>query len=230
MMNKQLIGSVFTPSPLFIYARKEMVRCAKCLTRHLPNLTKLEEESIALDLQKTIRAKEEILEGERSPFKQLKPVLALIEDLKVPRDRRKFLVLDGPSRLGKTAYAMSLFGKAATLEVNCMGETNPQLQSFRHHTHKCVLLDEAAPELVLLNRKLMMAPNSQVQLAQSKTGCHSYNVYVNDALLVISSNHWVEALAQLKPSESAWLEANQVLIKVTRPLWVPRQKAAGSSS
>ena len=93
-----------------------------------------------------------------------------------------------------------------------------------------MLLDEAAPELVLLSRKLFQAPNSMVQLAQSKTGCHSYEVYLNDCLLVISSNHWVEALAKLSHSESAWLEANQVLIKVTRPLWVPRQQAAGSSS
>ena len=97
--------------------------------------------------------------------------------------------------MGKTAYAMSLFGKVVTLEVNCMGETSPELQSFRHHTHRCVLLDEAAPQMVLQNRKLFQAPNSMVQLAQSKTGCHSYEVYLNDALLVISSNHWVEALA-----------------------------------
>ena len=130
--------------------------------------------------------------------------------------------------MGKTAYCMNLFGKDATLEINCMGETSPQMQMFRHHTHKCVLLDEAAPEMVQLNRKFFQAPNSMVQLAQSKTGCHSYSVYLNDALLVISSNHWVEALAQLKRSESAWLEANQVLIKVTRPLWVRRQQTAGS--
>ena len=132
--------------------------------------------------------------------------------------------------MGKTAYAMSLFGKAATLEINCMGESNPQLQGFRHSRHKCVLLDEAAPQMVLLNRKLFQAPNSMVLLAQSKTGCHSYEVYLNDALLVVSSNHWFEALAKLLPSESAWLEANQVCIRVTRPLWVPRQQAAGSSS
>ena len=221
-------GLVQSKKMSFHEARKELVRCAKCLTRHLPNLNKLEEESIALDLQKTIREKEKILQRERCPFKQLKPVQALIEDLKVPRDRRKFLVLDGPSKMGKTAYCMYLFGKDATLEINCMGETSPQMQMFRHNKHKCVLLDEAAPEMVLLNRKLFQAPNSMVQLAQSKTGCHSYSVYLNDALLVISSNHWVEALAQLKRSESAWLEANQVLIQVTRPLWLPGQQPAGS--
>ena len=211
-------------------SRKELVRSAKCLTRHLPNLNKLEEESITLDLQKRIREKEAILEAQRCPFKQLKPVIRLMEDLEVPRDRRKFLVLDGPSRMGKTAYCMSLYGKHATLEVNCMGESSPQLQSFRHHQHRCVLFDEAAPDLVLLNRKLFQSPNAMVQIAQSKTGCHSYSVYLNDALLVISSNHWSEALSRLPHSEAAWLEANQVLIRVTRPLWVPKQAEAASSS
>ena len=81
-------------------ARAELVRSAKCLTRHLPNLDKLEEESITLDLQERIRAKEEAIEASRCPFKALKPVFRLMEDLRVPRDRRKFLVLDGPSRLG----------------------------------------------------------------------------------------------------------------------------------
>ena len=39
----------------FQAARKKFVRSSKCLTRHLPNLNKLEEESIALDLEKRIR-------------------------------------------------------------------------------------------------------------------------------------------------------------------------------
>ena len=211
-------------------AKKELVRSSKCLTRHLPNLHKLEEESITLDLEERIREKEAIIEASRCPFKPLKPVFALMEDLRVPRDRRKFLVLDGASRLGKTAYCMSLYGKHATLEVNCMGETSPALQGFRQEQHRCVLFDEAAPDMVLTNRKLFQCPNALVQMAQSKTGCHSYAVYLNDTLLVISSNHWGEALSRLPHSEAAWIEANQVLIRVTRPLWLPKGGKAASSS
>ena len=203
-------------------AREELVRQAKGLTRHLPNLERLQQESITLELEGRIRAKEAILEGERCPFKVLKPVEFLKRDLETPRDRRKFLVLDGPSRLGKTAFCMDLFGKGATLEVNCIGESHPDLRAFRHTKHRCVLFDEASPEMVLTNRKLFQAGNSLVQVAQSKTACYAYSVYLNDALLVVSSNHWTETVQRLKCSEARWLEANQVLITVTRPLWISR--------
>ena len=154
----------------------------------------------------------------------------LKKDLETPRDRRKFLVLDGKSRLGKTAYCMDLFGKSATLEVNCMGESHPDLRAFRHTTHRCVLFDEASPEMVLTNRKLFQACNSLVQVAQSKTACYAYCVYLNDALLVVSSNHWEEAMDRLPRSQAAWLEANQVLVRVTQPLWIPRSDTAATSS
>ena len=39
-------------------ARRELVRTSKCLTRHLPNMEKLVQESIALELQDVIARKE----------------------------------------------------------------------------------------------------------------------------------------------------------------------------
>ena len=89
----------------FGVAKAELVRSAKCLTRHLPNLAKLAEESITLDLEDRIREKEIILAASRCPFKTLQPVVRLMDDLATPRERRKFLVLDGPSRLGKRRMA-----------------------------------------------------------------------------------------------------------------------------
>ena len=114
-------------------AKEELVRQAKCLTRHLPNLERLQQESIALDLEGRIRAKEAILEAERCPFKVLKPVEFLKEDLETPRDRRRFLVLDGPSQMGKTAFCMNLFGKGATLEINCMGGVSSRFEGISAH-------------------------------------------------------------------------------------------------
>ena len=110
------------------------------------------------------------------------------------------------------------------------GGDQPCIAGFRQEQHRCVLFDEAAPDMVLTNRKLFQCPNALVQMAQSKTGCHSYAVYLNDTLLVISSNHWGEALSRLPHSEAAWIEANQVLIRVTRPLWLPKGGKAASSS
>ena len=44
-------------------ARRELVRSAKCLTRHMPNLDRLIEESITHDLDVKIKAKEEAIEA-----------------------------------------------------------------------------------------------------------------------------------------------------------------------
>ena len=111
-----------------------------------------------------------------------------------------------------------------------MGESHPDLRAFRHTTHRCVLFDEASPEMVSSNRKLFQAGNSLVQVGQSKTACYAYSVYLNDALLVVSSNHWSETLERMPVSEARWLQANQVLVKVTRPLWIPRDAELGETS
>ena len=89
-------------------AKEELVRQAKCLTRHLPNLERLQQESIALELDGRIRAKEAILEAERCPFKVLKPVEFLKKDLETPRDRRKFLGIQPP---GDTEVRCSTHGR-----------------------------------------------------------------------------------------------------------------------
>jgi len=144
----------------------------------------------------------------------------LIEDLRRPRERRKFLVLEGPSRVGKTQFALSLFGHEHTLEINAADEKHPTLQSFSSEIHRCILLDEASPEMVATNRKLFQAPNALVQMAQSKTSCHMYQVYLNDTLICICSNSWQSQVDQLPASCRDWIMANQVLLRVTRPLWI----------
>ena len=116
---------------------------------------------------------------------------------------------------------MSLFGRESSLEVNAAGEDQPSLQNFDFQRHKLILLDEASPEMVLRNRKVFQAPNAVLELGQSKTNCHSYRVYLNGVLFVIASNGWADDVLALPPSSRKWIEANQVLVNVTRPLWLP---------
>jgi len=200
-------------------ARKELVRSCKCLTRHLPNVDRVRSELVALHLHETIAAKEVEFAKARKPFKALKQVDELLQALAKPAERRKFLVLDGPSRMGKTQCAMSLFGRLATLEVNAAEEETPNLQDFDPQKHRCVLLDEAPPVMVLRNRKLFQCPNALVQLGQSKTNCHSYSVYLNDTLLIICSNSWACGVSRSPAAEADWIRANQVLITITEPMW-----------
>ena len=155
----------------------------------------------------------------RRPFKEIPCVRRLLDDLLTPNDRRKFLVLEGPSKMGKTQYILNLFGKDSTLEINAADEMSPSLQDFDHKVHRCVLLDEASPQMVLRNRKVFQAPNAMVELGQSKTNCHSYQCYLNDTLLCIASNSWTAAVDACSAASREWIKANQVLVQVTRPLW-----------
>ena len=201
-------------------ARDELVASANRLTAHLPNIDKLMTELAAVELREKINRKEALFARQRQPFKRIRPVELLVADLEVPRERRKFLVLDGPSRTGKTQFIMSLFGRESTLEVNAADEESPALQTFDYKKHRCVLLDEAPPSMVLRNRKVFQCPNAMVTLGQSKTNCHSYSIYLNETLIAIASNEWQENVEALSRASRDWIEANQVYIKVTRPLWV----------
>ena len=127
------------------------------------------------------------------------------------------MVLDGPSRTGKTQFIMSLFGRQATLEVNAADEESPALQCIDYKKHRCILLDEAPPEMILRNRKVFQCPNAMVTLGQSKTNCHSYSIYLNETLLAIASNEWQESVDALSKASRSWIHANQVYVKVTRP-------------
>ena len=200
-------------------ARDELVASGNRLTAHLPNIDKLMTELVAVELREKISCKEAHFAKTRHPWKRIKPVDLLVADLAVPRERRMFLVLDGPSRTGKTQFIKSLFGREATLEVNAADEDSPSLQCFDYKKHRCILLDEAPPSMILRNRKVFQCPNAMVTLGQSKTNCHSYSIYLNETLLAIASNEWQESVDALSRASRDWIHANQVYVKVTRPLW-----------
>ena len=83
--------------------------------------------------------------------------------------RRKFLVLDGPTRVGKTQFAKALAGEAATLEVNCAGSVEPDLRSFDPTLHRAIVFDEASANLVLRHKKLFQGGVEEVSMAASAT-------------------------------------------------------------
>jgi hypothetical protein len=134
-------------------------------------------------------------------------------------DRRKFLVLSGPSRLGKTQYAVSLVAEGSSLQLNCAGVIHPSLRDFDWKVHKLILFDEGSPMMVARNRRLFQCPNAIVTLGQSPTNSLNYSVYLNDTALVISSNSWVEDLNRLDHGDAEWIRANQILVEVSAPMW-----------
>ena len=60
-------------------------------------------------------------------------------------------------------------------------------------------------------------------MGHSATAREVYKVWVNDALFVIATNRWAAALEELVKEDREWLQANQVYVYVTQPLWVQEE-------
>ena len=201
-------------------AMREYVYIKKDVERNVSNPRKqvAYKEELAL-AEKAAAARAQLEQAVRPPRK-----IALVEqwlrEQARPQFRQRFLVLDGPSRLGKTRYAHALRGTQATLDVNCSGVTHePDLRSFRGSQHSTILFDEASATMVVRNKKLFQAPPDPVQLGQSSTNCFAYAICVHQCLLVVASNKWAKELADMPQEDRDWLIKNQVYVDVQEPLW-----------
>ena len=116
--------------------------------------------------------------------------------------RKQFLVLTGPSKLGKTKYVRYLFAVGSVLELNCAGLQHVCLQDFHALRHRCILWDECSPGLVSANRKLFQHPACWLDMGHSPTGQHVIKVWLNDACSDYSIARRV--LTDYHPLEPEW--------------------------
>jgi hypothetical protein len=187
----------------------------------LQDFDRKQQELEALDLEVHIQERQVLLEQRVRPFRQLPVVQKWLQDVQQVSFRKKFLVLEGPSGLGKTEYAKRLFGQPSVcFEVNMAKNDEFELKTFKPKQHKMIFWDEASPSLVCNQRKLFQCPACWVQLGGSSTGCYSYKVWVNDACMVVSSNRWSEQVQRLPHLDAMWLLANQVLVPVTESMFL----------
>ena len=134
--------------------------------------------------------------------------------------RKKFLVLAGPTGVGKTEYVKGLFGPEHTLELNAAGMEHPCLREFCSAKHQCILWDEAEATLIAQNRKLFQCPACFIELGFSPTGFLTYKVMVNKAVMVVNSNRWEAQLGGLAKGDRDWIVGNSVVVDVDEPLWI----------
>ena len=137
-------------------------------------------------------------------------------------DRKKVLVLTGPSGVGKTAFVRNLFGAGSVLELNAAGLSCVNLQAFDPEQHRCILWDEAGPRLIADNRKVFQHPACWVDIGHSPTGQHIQHVWLNDSVSCVCTNRWHEDVEAI-PSEldRQWLQSNVVVVRVEEPMWLP---------
>ena len=133
--------------------------------------------------------------------------------------RKKCLVLQGPSRTGKTEFARGLFSPGAVLELNCANLKDICLDGFDCLRHRCILWDEASASLVSNNRKVFQHPQCMIDLGHSPTGQHVRSYFLGNCCSVITTNKWYEDVEKLSAGDREWLSANMVVFDVEQPLW-----------
>lgn len=133
--------------------------------------------------------------------------------------RFKFLVLDGPSRMGKTRFAESLFGPSNTLVISCQGVKSPMLKEFDPVRHQCIVFDEADAGMVHDNKIVFQAGYDEITLGQSSCQQHAYKVWLHGIALVVSTNAWQDDVKLLE-SQKAWLNSNSFVLKVEEEMWI----------
>jgi len=159
------------------------------------------------------------LRSSQRPFRVLPQVEQWKEQYEHDRDRYKFLVLDGPSQMGKTRFAASLTGPHKFLCLDCCSAVVPDLRGFSRSQHNLILFDEIHTATVLACKKLFQASIDVVSLGSSPTNNLLYNVWCHRVRMICASNCWSTELDACEPSDRAWLQANSVLVYVAEPLW-----------
>ncbi len=204
----------------FADARAGIHRSCQNVQRHMQDLDAIEAESLV----KAQKAEQEralkALALRKKPFVQIPAVLSWAKSYDEDNFRFSFLVLDGPSKLGKTQFGLSLTPKDMSyLELNCAGGGPIDLRGFKYGVHGLILYDEIVPEQVLAQRKAFQASPSEVQLGQSATSIYSYTVFLYKVRMVLCSNKWSSLMRTLPKDDHDWLESNMVYISVTETLF-----------
>ena len=199
----------------------EMTRCGKGYQRRVADLKAWQQGKRELALEAHAAAERVWHASRNLAFHSFPQVDAWLARNTRPHMRRKeFLVVEGPSGLGKTEYIKSLVGPEACLELNADGMRHPHLHGYDAQRIRLIFWDECDVQLILDNRKLFQCPPCWISLGFSPTGRDIYRVWVNDSVMAIGSNSWTEKVARLeRESDAEWLRKNSVHIKVTAKMW-----------
>jgi len=201
----------------FQSARAELVKVGKNLPRLLQCLDKWEQEHENARLQGRIADIMAELNADKKPFRRIPEVEEWLAQYTKNRMRYRFLVLEGPSGLGKTQFSLSL--SPGSMEVTCSNCDEPDLREFKPMQHDLILLDEATTTLVLKCKKLMQAGAAWVSLGSSSTNMYAYKIWAHKVRFIVSTNTWSHELTRCAAADRDWLVANCVHVRVSAPLF-----------
>ena len=134
------------------------------------------------------------------------------------RLRFKFLVLVGDSCLGKTQYAVHLFGGKSTYYTNCQNVESPNLSGFERNVHKAIVLDEVDPVMVIKNKALFQCNVEGVRLQESRCQQSAIWRWLYFVPIIVCTNSW--ELGRLPHDDSDWLQKNSEVLHLREQTWL----------
>ena len=202
-------------------ARAELLRTTKCIPRQMDNMDRLAQETERMSLAEHIREVQRELEGKRLQTRVIPAVTEWLRTFDTLEPRYRFLVLDGPSKTGKSLCSRSLSPcREKYLEVDCSGTEFPDLRAYKALQHTYVLFDEASPSLIVRNKKLFQASASLCKLGSSPTNQNAYDVWFHQVRVIVASNKWAWELKSMSHEDASWVQENSVYVRVDGPLWI----------
>lgn len=130
-------------------------------------------------------------------------VQAWLAQFREVNDRATILVLWGPSRSGKTRFALSDIFGSNPLKVDVGDSEDLNIQAWDHRVHSHLVLDNVNSSAYIMRRRhVLMGPPEAVQLGQSGTGVYVYDVFLGRKPVICSMDE--DAVWEVKK----WLEAN----------------------
>ena len=222
----------------FDTARKAYVGCVVRAEQNVKQLEFVQKERYDEQARIEKVADDAVIVRSQSAFKVLPEVEEWRRQYSSVSSRYKFLVLDGPSRTGKTRFAYSLSPPPMTHHKACNGTTIPvdehghtavfyadcsgglpDLRQFRRREHQVLVLDELHPKSAVLVKKIMQASNDCAVLGASPTMQHAYSVNSFRTMIVVTTNTWAAGMVGMPESDVEWLKANSVYVHVQHKLW-----------
>ena len=127
----------------------------KSVPQLLANFDRVQKEGAAGRLEQTVQDTMQVLAGRMRPCCSRPDVDAWEATFKEVQLRYTFLVLDGPSKMGKTLFcrSRSLGSGGSLLEIDCAGADTPDLTHFEFGKHTMVCARRDSAEVVLHYKK-----------------------------------------------------------------------------
>ena len=114
-------------------------------------------------------------------------VQAWLAQFREVNDRATILVLWGPSRSGKTRFALSDIFGSNPLKVDVGDSEDLNIQAWDHRVHSHLVLDNVNSSAYIMRwRHVLMGPPEAVQLGQSGTGMYVYDVFLGRKPVICS--------------------------------------------